>query len=81
MPSMVLVMDGDGAWPDLKDKKVHHVTSQIQVAPLGGGMASGKASVTFRIDLADGSVVLAETSLELFSAAARAMNAKFGTDR
>ena len=42
-------------------------------AALDGGMASGKPSVCFRIDLPDGRTVLAETSARLFVMAAAAI--------
>jgi len=41
-------------------------------------MASGKTSVAFDIPLPDGRHVLAETSLELFLAAADALRARYG---
>jgi hypothetical protein len=40
-------------------------------------MASGKPSVMLRIDLPDGRVVLAETSLRLFAAAAHAFASNY----
>lgn len=43
----------------------------MQVARLSGGMVSGKSSVGIRIDLPDGRVVIAETSLALFTDVAR----------
>lgn len=85
MPSSTtLILDGDNAWPDLRGKvgtdAVIHVGdgSHIQIAALPGGMTSGKASVMFRFDLPDGHVVLYETSLANFLAAARALAARYG---
>lgn len=45
---------------------------------LKAGMASGKPSVAIRLDLPDGKVVIAETSLALFLGAASALHTKFG---
>lgn len=77
MIGMSIILDGDNAWPDLRDKPdVHHVRG-MSVAALAGGMTSGMPSVCFRIDLPDGSTVLAETSGRLFITAARAIAARF----
>lgn len=80
MPALTIVMDGDKAWPDLRDKKILHLGNDappLQVAVLAGGMASGKPSVTLRVDLPDGRTVLAETSARLFVSAARAITARY----
>jgi hypothetical protein len=82
MIPLTIILDGDNAWPDLKDKpadKLHHVTAGMAVAMLDGGMTSGLPSVAFRIDLADGSTVIAETSARLFVTAARAFEARHGS--
>lgn len=77
MPEMTIDLDGDNAWPDLKDqeRRVIHLADEtiIKVCALDGGMKSGKPSVCFRIDLPDGRVVLAETSARLFVMAAAAI--------
>ncbi len=81
MPAISVILQGDGAWPDVIGKEVIHLGNNappIQVAALPGGMQSGLPSVTIRIDLPDGKVVLAETSLKLFLFAADALRAKFG---
>ncbi len=54
------------------------MTEPFRVGGLPGGMASGKTSVAFDIPLPDGRHVLAETSLELFLAAADALRARYG---
>lgn len=54
---------------------VIHVTGPIEVGTLDSGMESGKPSVMFCFTLPDGRVVIAETSLELFTAAARGLAA------
>ena len=78
MPQLNIHLDGDNCWPDLLEKKVIHHTGPIDVAALAGGMQSGKTSVSIRIDLPDGTTVIAETSLTLFAAAARAFLARYG---
>lgn len=78
MHSMKIVLDGDGSFPEMQGKKIHHVTDQFSVTALRGGMQSGKTSVALVIPLPDGSIVFAETSLALFVGAARAFVARHG---
>lgn len=80
MIPLSIKLDGDNAWPDLKDKPIIHVAKDapaIQVAVLSGGMSSGRPSVAIRIDLPTGESVIAETSARLFCTAARAIEARF----
>jgi hypothetical protein len=81
MPALTLKLDGDNAWPDLPNRTVHHVTGMFEIAGLAGGMESGKPSIAIRLDLDDGSSVVAETSLALFLMAADAFKAKYGDPR
>jgi uncharacterized protein (UPF0371 family) len=78
MPMLNIKLDGDNCWPDLADKPEGELieTQTIEVALLPGGMSSGKASVAIRIDLPDGRTVIAQTSQELFDAAARAFRGR-----
>ena len=82
MPALTLIVEGDNAWTDLNEKEVINLMGNnvppIQLAALPGGMASGKTSVTFRFDLPDGKVLLAETSFALLKTAVRAIEAKYG---
>lgn len=70
-------VDGDGCWPDLREKgcKDGLLTG---VSALAAGMESGRPSVMLRVELEDGTVVLAQTSLQLLSAAVRAFTARYG---
>jgi hypothetical protein len=74
-----LQMDGDGCWPDLKDKRE---AGQLEAGTLAGvallqnGTANGNHSVTFRIDMPDGSTVTAETTLSLLWMAANAFKTR-----
>lgn len=80
MPAMHIILEGDNAWPDLRDKpdgQVIHLQNTIEVTALEGGMQSGRTSVAFRFDLPDGRSVLAETSLALFLNAARAFQLRY----
>lgn len=73
MPALDIILHGDGCWPDLKEKRdqVIHLAegAHIAIAALPGGMTNGKTSVSIRIDLPDGRVVVAETSLTLLGTA------------
>jgi len=80
MPVLKIVLE-EPAWPDLAAKDVIHTKDPIGVTVLKGGMESGKPSVAFRIDLPDGTVILAETSLALFLTAADAFKARYGDPR
>lgn len=84
MPVLRLNMIGDGCWPDLQGKigtpHVIHLGNgapAIGLAVLEHGLESGLPSITIRIDLPDGRVVLAETTARLFIQAGRAIAARF----
>lgn len=81
MPALSIVLQ-EPAWPELASREadIIHISNDAVAAITGlaGGMKSGQASVTLRLDLPDGKVVLYETSLALFLAAAAALKAKYG---
>lgn len=75
MMSLEVHIEGDKCWPDLMGKKGQPAFIQgcfIGIARLPGGTVSGKSSVTVRIELPDGQVVLAETTLVLLANAVKA---------
>ena len=79
MPALHMILR-EPAWPELANRaegEVIHVTDDLQVTALAGGMESGATSVAIRIDLPDGRTVIAETSLALWIAAGRGMAARF----
>lgn len=75
MIDLKIVLDAQGAWPDLVDAEQGQLE---RIGALPGGMASGKASVAVVVRLTDGRLVLAETSLDLFLGAAAALRARYG---
>lgn len=78
MPLMIINLNGDNVWPELADgRTILHHTDPIHLTSLPDGMASGKPSVALRFDLEDGSTLVAETSGEMFVAAARALMARY----
>lgn len=80
-----VVLDGEGAWPDLAGcGKFHHEQrpKRLSFARLPRGMTSGRSSVAIRIDREDGTVLVVETTMRLFLSVAdafRAVEAHRGT--
>ncbi len=75
MDPVHLHLDGDGCWPDLGTKVYKHGVL-MEVAYLAGGMSGGNPSVSMRITLDDGSIVIAETSARMFVTVAAAIKGK-----
>ena len=80
MPVLDVIVEGDNCWPDLLDKEVLYLGAEARIglAALAGGMASGRPSVSIRINLPDGRVVWAQTSLRLLQVAVGAFTARYG---
>lgn len=82
MPGLNIHLEGDKCWPDLVSRRegIIHLAddAQIEIAALSGGMQSGRPSVALRINLPDGRVVIAETSMRLFLSAAQVFAARYG---
>lgn len=68
-------MDGDGAFPDLAGKTVHHVL-HAKMAMLLGGMAGGRTSIALKLDIGDKEAVFFQTSLDLLESAVKAFRAR-----
>lgn len=90
MPIIHLQLKGDNAWSDLRQMIESNDSRLIQgmgdqtiwsLTILEGGMTSGKYSVGLRLDLADGRIVVAETSWEALKAVVSAMAAKIEPSR
>lgn len=82
MPAIDIILDGDNAWSDLERKSIIHLQDVVwKMAALPGGMSSGKPSVALRLDLPDGQVVVAETSLLALVTAVSAFVARHGDPR
>lgn len=80
MPIINLKLDGDGAWTDLQGKDYIHLTGDVpawEIVALEGGMGTGNPSLALRLDLPDGRVVVAETSVKAFLTTAAAIRARF----
>lgn len=62
-------------WPPAEVSS--HVTAQLAVAVLDGGMKTGRPSVMLRVPLADGTVAVVETSARIWCAVAAAIHGKY----
>ena len=79
---MLFLDEGDPpAWDvpnPLPDSWVHMADPLIQIVGIEKGMQSGRPSVMIRLDLPDGRVVIAETSLDAFQTANAVLRGRFG---
>lgn len=69
-------LDGDNAWPELKDTEFSSGI-MTHIAALPGGMTSGKTSIAIRGKLEDGTEVVLETSWALLLSATKAIGARY----
>lgn len=74
MTPLDIILEGDGCWPDLIGVEEAELEA---VAAMPNGTAKGRPIVGLRIKLPDGSYVVAQTTLRLFNAAARAFDARY----
>lgn len=80
MLAIHIIMNAEGCWSDAVGDRLIHLGEKsppMQIALLNNGMVSGKPSVSIRLDLPDGKIVLAETSARLFVSAAKAFEARY----
>lgn len=75
MTPFQIILDGDNAYPELKEGGF--LPGQIVgVCRLPMGTGGGRSAIVFRIQLEDGSVVLAQTTLRLMESAMVAVRAR-----
>ena len=80
MIPMTIVFGDNDAWPDLHDKAVtivDHADHPVQIAVLDHHLLTGRPSIAIRLDLPDGSTVIAETTARMFVIAGRMVVAKY----
>jgi len=77
MALLELKLQGDKAWEDWKDKPENPLDPNrpIRIARMKAGTISGKDSIMIGAELDDGSVVVLQTTKDLFLAAAAAIKA------
>jgi len=69
-------LEGDNAWPELKDTDFKS-GMMTHIAALRGGMESGKTSIAVRGKLEDGTEVVLETSWALLRNATNAIGVRY----
>lgn len=82
MIPLILNLDGTGFADIDRAKKVVYVGTAgkpVQLAVLDKGTAKGRPTVAIRLDLHDGTIVIAETTARLLCTAAKAIMAKYPT--
>ena len=75
------ILEQDEHWSDLLDKDVIYLgneASPIEIVAMPGGMASGKTSISMRLDLPDGQTVIIETALYELANAVQKLQERFG---
>jgi hypothetical protein len=82
MPDIHLVLEpAEDHWSDLLEKEVIYLGNEdppIGLVSMPGGTTLGKTSVSMRLDLPDGRVVVVETTLAELARAVQAIQAKYG---
>lgn len=89
MPMLHVIMEGDGAWPDLTEKLEQwklqwfrdvpgEPQAELSVAALPEGMSTGRTSIAIRVDLPDGEVIVVESSLRIWAGAIASFRARYG---
>jgi hypothetical protein len=76
---LTIVLNGDNCWPDLKERGFVE-GAFVGLARLPNGTEGGKSAVTARIELANGQVILAQTTFALLRAAVQAFDAADNVD-
>lgn len=73
-----IFMDADGMLEGTNQDEIIQLEGTLKVGALEHGMQSGKPAICFGFTLPDGRTVLAQTSMRLFHATAKAFAARFG---
>ena len=88
MTPMTIILDGDKCWPDLTNQSGDGMADKVidggsidAMACLPMGTSGGNPSVSVRINLPDGRVVIAQTTLALLLSAGDAFKARHGDPR
>ena len=75
------ILEPDEHWDDLLEKEVIYFGNEappIEVVAMPEGMASGRTSISMRLDLPDGRVVIVETALYELARVVRTLQEQFG---
>ncbi len=75
------ILEPEEHWSDLLDKEVIYFgneASTVEIVAMPGGMASGRTSISMRLDLPDGRVMILETALYELARVVREIQDRFG---
>ncbi len=75
------ILDPEEHWEDLLDKEVIYFGNEaapIEIVAMPEGMASGRTSISMRLDLPDGRVVILETALYELARVVDTIQERFG---
>lgn len=79
LPQLQLHLNGDNCWPELENNFTQG--ELVGIARLTDSTVAGASALTFRIQLPDGTTVLAQTTLKLINMALAAVNAREVAER
>ena len=75
------ILEPEERWDDLLEKEVIYLGNEaapVEIVAMPEGMASGRTSISMRLDLPDGRVVILETALYELARAVQAIQKRFG---
>ncbi|MDJ0704882.1 MAG: hypothetical protein QNJ46_16495 [Leptolyngbyaceae cyanobacterium MO_188.B28] len=75
------ILEPEEHWSDLLDKEVIYLGNEadpVEIVAMPEGMASGRTSISIRLDLPDGRVVIVETALYELARVVREIQERFG---
>ncbi len=75
------ILDPEEPWEDLLDKEVIYFGNEaapIEIVAMSEGMASGRTSISMRLNLPDGRVVIIETALYELARVVDTIQERFG---
>ncbi len=75
------ILEPEEHWSDLLDKEVIYLgdeASPIEIVAMPEGMLLGQTSISMRLDLPDGRVVIVETSLDSLANVVQKIQERFG---
>ncbi len=81
MLTFQITLDPERPWNDLLDKEVVYFGNDappIEIVAMSEGMASGRTSISMRLDLPDGRVVIVETALYELNRVVQTLQKRFG---
>ena len=75
------ILDPKEPWDDLLDREVIYFGNEaatVEIVAMSEGMASGRTSISMRLDLPDGRVVIVETALYELDRVVKTIQEQFG---